>query len=352
MITLLAAAVLNSQPAPPDVDLSGVQVSLAGAPTQALVLGSTHLRQLPEEAFEPAHMALVLDRLEAYRPDVIAIEAINGRGCDALRRFDALHPGVAERYCRDPAPALAVLGVSFAEAVEAMEDTLADFPEHPTARQRREFALLFFAAGEPWSAAVQWAYLDEAERVPANGVTDELARQFDRLVASHNENNQIGVRLAVRLGLQSVEAMDDHSADIIQHRAPDTLGPVIQGVWQAGRENAQDARLQVQSYFGSAEGLLAGYRYINSLAYQQVTINADFGRAAATPDQNAVARHYVAWWQARGLRMAANVVEAAGNQPGARVLVVTGASHKAYFEAYLDQMHDWALIRVDGVMHD
>ena len=83
-----------------------------------------------------------------------------------------------------------------------------------------------------------------------------------------------------------------------------------------------------------------------------MTINADFGRAAATPDQNAVARHYVAWWQARGLRMAANVVEAAGNQPGARVLVVTGASHKAYFEAYLDQMHDWALIRVDDVMHD
>ena len=98
--------------------------------------------------------------------------------------------------------------------------------------------------------------------------------------------------------------------------------------------------------------MLAGYRFINAPAYQQATINADFGLAAATPDNDAVARQYVSWWQTRGLRMAANVVEAAGNEPGARMLVIVGSSHKAYFDAYLDQMHDWELIGVDAVLHD
>ena len=67
---------------------------------------------------------------------------------------------------------------------------------------------------------------------------------------------------------------------------------------------------------------------------------------------DAVARQYVSWWQTRNLRMAANIVEAAGNQPGAKMLVIVGASHKAYFDAYLDQMQDWELVSVDAVLAD
>ena len=352
MLTLLTAAALTLQPASPGLDFSGVQEPLGGEPTRALVLGSPHLRQLPEGAFEPAHIELVLDRLEAFEPQIIAIEAIDGRGCEALRQYDALHPGVAERYCWDPAPGLEALGLTFPEAVLAMEETLADFPTEPTAQQRREFALLFFAAGEPWSAAVQWAYLDADDQIAADGVTEELADLFTRFTQSFNENNQIGVRLAVRLGLQRVYAMDDHSADSIQHRAPDTLGPVIQSVWQTDVPGTDEIRAEAMSYLGSPEGMVAGYRFVNSPAYQQMTINNDFGLAAATPDEDSVARQYVAWWQTRGLRMAANVVEAAGNDQGADVLIVTGSSHKAFFDAYLDQMLDWQLVSVDAVMHE
>ena len=79
-------------------------------------------------------------------------------------------------------------------------------------------------------------------------------------------------------------------------------------------------------------------------------VDADFGLAAATPDHDGVAREYLAWWQTRGLRMAANVVEGAGNDPGARVLVIVGSSHKAYFDAYLNQMHDIALVDVQQVL--
>ena len=38
--------------------------------------------------------------------------------------------------------------------------------------------------------------------------------------------------------------------------------------------------------------------------------------------------------------------------PGAKMLVIVGASHKAYFDAYLDQMQDWELVSVDAVLAD
>ncbi len=55
-------------------------------------------------------------------------------------------------------------------------------------------------------------------------------------------------------------------------------------------------------------------------------------------------RQYVAWWETRNLRMVANIRAAFGNHPGARVLSIVGASHKPYFDAYLDMMHEVRLV--------
>ena len=350
MLTLLAAFAL--QAAEPAVDFSGVQDPLGGEPTRVLVLGTTHLNQLPEGAFDPSHLTLVLERLEAFAPDIIAIEAVGGRTCDQIARYPHLYEGVYENYCRDLAPALDALAMTQPEADAAAFELLNAWPETPAAADRRRLAALLYGAGERWSAALQWAQLDPQDRIAADGVSEALVEQLERLSASRNENNLLGVELGARLGLETLAAMDDHSADAIYARAPDTLGPVIQSVWSTDVPGQTEMRARAQSYLGSAEGVLAGYRYLNSPAYQEGIIAGDFGLAAATPDEDAVARQYVAWWQTRGLRMAANVIEAAGNHPGATVLVIVGASHKPYFDAYLDQMHDVELVSVDAVLHD
>lgn len=349
---LAGSPVFQRSGAAPLIDFAGVQAMLGGEPTEVLVLGTTHLNQLPEAAFSPDHLALVLDRLSAYRPGIIAIEAIGGRGCDALRRHAGLYPGVADDYCTDPAPALASLGMTQPEAALAVETGFAALPADPSAAERRRMAALFFGAGEPWSAALQWSKLDPAERIAADAVSEALQERLDRLLTSRNENNLIALALANRLGIERLAAMDDHSADIVQTRAPGSLGPVIQGVWAAEHPLDPEMDAAQRRYLGSAAGVLDGYRFLNSEVYQRFTIEGDFGLAAATPDGDAVARQYLAWWQVRGLRMAANVVEAAGNQPGARVLVIVGASHKAYFDAYLDQMHDIELVSVEQVLAD
>ena len=338
--------------AAPVIDFAGVQAQLGGEPTRVLVLGTSHLNQLPEQAFDPSHLSLVMDRLEAFDPDIIAIEAIGGRGCEQLRSFPDLYPGVADRYCWEPDLALESLGMSQAEAASAAEEALRDWPEAPTASDRRRLTALLYGAGEPWSATLQWARLEEAERIAADGVGEALIARLDRHLASRNENKLIGVDLGLRLGLDTLAAMDDHTADLIQARAPEELGPAIQSVW--GQDHPLDTQYRglQATYLGSPEGIRDGYLFLNSEPYQRYVIEGDFGLAAASPEADAVSRQYVAWWQARGLRMAANVIEASGNQPGARVLVIVGASHKAYFDAYLDQMHDVELVSVEEVLGD
>jgi len=349
---LPGSPVFEATPVTPSIDFSGVQAQLGGEPTQILVLGTIHLGNLSEEVFDPTDLALVVDRLEAFAPDIIAIETVGGRTCDELRRYAELYPGVANNYCSVLDVAHESLGISQLEAAVETAETISRWPDIPSAEDRRHLAALLFGAGEPWSAALQWSRLDAAERIAANGVNQALADRLDRILRSRNENNLLGIALAGRLGLETLAAMDDHSADIIQSRAPEEFGDVIQSVWQTDHPQAEEYAQLEETFLGSPERVRDGYRFYNSAEYQQFVIEKDFGLAAATPDMEAVARHYVAWWQTRNLRMVANIIEAAGNRPGARVLVIVGASHKPYIEAYLDQMHDIELVSVDEVLSE
>jgi hypothetical protein len=68
------------------------------------------------------------------------------------------------------------------------------------------------------------------------------------------------------------------------------------------------------------------------------------------PSEQAYGRRYVAYWETRNLRMVANIREVLGRAPGTRLVAIVGASHKAYYEAYLNQMRDVTLVDVVPVL--
>lgn len=70
----------------------------------------------------------------------------------------------------------------------------------------------------------------------------------------------------------------------------------------------------------------------------------DFGAALAEPSPEGFGRRYVGYWETRNLRMVGNIRDVLGRYPGMRLLAIVGASHKGYYEAYLNQMHDVRLI--------
>ncbi|WP_300528388.1 DUF5694 domain-containing protein [Maricaulis sp.] len=337
---------------PLTLDFSGVQSDLAGGPNQVLVLGTPHINGVPSDVLPLSDLSLLLDRLEAFAPDIIAIEAADGMTCHLLSEYPDQFEGVYQRYCPDPSPALDSLGLDRLGAVAALNERLASWPQTPTPADHRHLAALLYATGDTNSAALHWLELDAEERVAADGVSDALASVLDERITYRNELVSLGAVLGARLDHVRLHAMDDRIANRVYARSRPGGGAVMQSIWAENIDGFDEATAEAEALLGSPEGVLAYYRAVNASDYHRRLVANDFGPAATTTENDNISRHYLAWWQSRGLRMAANIVDAASVTPGARILVIVGYSHKAYVEAYLDPMHDFQIIPLDSVLAD
>ncbi|MGB0897744.1 MAG: DUF5694 domain-containing protein [Psychrobium sp.] len=333
----------------PAIDFSGKQYDLAGGPAQVLVLGTAHLSGMSKE-IPKEHLSLLLDKLIDFSPDVIAIEASNGISCGVFKEYKNVFDTVWEDYCWDPTHTLEFLKVTPAQALEKANELLSMRIDDITPNSRREMAAYFFAAGWSDSATLQWLQLTPNERTANDGVSSTLKKWLDKRVLSSNESVVIAANLGAKLGLNYLHPMDDHTADIVYHNASTDMWEIIQSVWKNDSLAEKESKKIQKQLLGSPEGVLKYYRFLNHKNSQKLTINSDFGAVAQRIEKNNIARRYVSWWQARGLRMAANVVEATAGAPNAKVLVLVGSSHKPYFESYLNQMHDFEIVSVDEVL--
>ncbi|MGH8147662.1 MAG: hypothetical protein ACREPY_15185 [Rhodanobacteraceae bacterium] len=215
MCLLLLAGLAWSMVTSAQVSLSALDQGISGPSTQVLVLGTAHLSNAPK-GFNAISLQPVLTRLAAFKPNIIAIEFISGQGCGLMEQYPTIYsPKDISSYCTNTTAAKAATRLDIPTAVAAMHKTLADWPQRPTAVQRRHLAAIFLACNEPASALVQWLQLPEAERHAGNGLDDALVTQLNKRTKSNNEAYQIGARLAVHLGLQRVYPIDDHTGDNI-----------------------------------------------------------------------------------------------------------------------------------------
>ena len=320
---------------------------IAGRPTQVMVLGSPHLSEM-DQSFDPATLSLLLDRLYAWKPDRIAVEGVSGQQCDMLRRYKALIPDAAEQYCWDNSPAVAASGMDMPAALAEIDKRLANWPAQPTPSERRQLALLFLTAGDRPSALVQWLRLPPPERRAGDGLTPELAKMLDTSIGRRNETYAVAAALAARLGHERLWLMDDHSSDYVASEPGDAFGKAMQQIWNNPAGEARIAAGKAaQAAATSPAGTLALYRHYNDPSEADRAFAADFGAAMANSTPQHYGRRYLAWWETRNLRMAANIREASAAIPGGRLLVLTGASHKGYLDAYLQMMHD---LKVEDIL--
>jgi hypothetical protein len=340
---LLASLILSGTAAAqayrPDFDPSTLKGAASGPPNEVLVLGSMHLSGFPV-TWDPTSLRLLNDRLANWRPAAIAIEALPGLQCDFMRRYPERYKDTVRSYCWDPAPAQAATGLDVAAATVQAARLLAAWPAAPTASQRRHLAALFLAGGERGSAMVQWLRLPEPERHPGDGLDDTLVAQLRKLESRRDESYLIAARLAARLGHERLFAMDDHTADS-QVTDEEGYNAAIMKAWDnptnKRRKQMEDAQ---RKQIDTPEGLLAVYRGLNAPGMGKIVFDGDFGAALQDPSPKRFGRGYVGYWETRNLRMASNIREVMQEWPGVRLLVVVGASHKGYLEAYLHQMHD------------
>jgi len=321
---------------------------IAGRPAEVLVLGTMHLSGLPE-SMDASIFQPLIDRLSRFKPQIITIEALSGEECDTLQRFKSVHGADTwDTYCFDTADIEKMTGLSVPAATAQVDQKLAAWPASPTPAQRRHLAMLFVAANNRASALVQWLRLPKTERHAGDGLTQPLVDIIERKGKPLNENYTIAAALAAQLGLERVYPVDDHTADTaVDNHSPEgeAYGKAIEAAWNekpAPPVRAQEDRLEKNLRTGA--DVIALYRLLNAPRSQLETIASDMGRNAAFPSAQLYGRQYVAWWETRNLRIAANIRSTMQQKPDSRVLSIIGATHKGYLDAYLSMMQDARLV--------
>lgn len=321
---------------------------IAGRPADVLVLGTTHLSQLPHPV-DPKLFDPLLDRLERFKPQIITVEGLSGEECDTLLRFKPQHGSDTwETYCWPTDEIEKATGLNVSQAEAEADRMLSTRASSPTPAKRRRLAMLFLAANDRGSAMVQWLRLPETERHSGDGLTGAMVDILERKGKPLNENYTIAAALAARLGLERIYEVDDHLADTpLDEKSPEgqAYAKAIEEAWKsnpAPSVRAKEDRLEANLHSGA--DVLSLYRLMNEPATQRATIASDMGRNASFTSSKLYGRQYVAWWETRNLRIAANIRTTLQQDPQARVLSIIGATHKGYLDAYLDMMQDVRLI--------
>ena len=239
------------------------------------------------------------------------------------------------------------------QAEQLVQTMLAAPSAERPAEQRRHLAALFLAMGDPVSALVQWLRLPESERRADDRLTDPLVVELQRRADSRSEDSIIAARVAARLGLERVYAVDDHTGD---RASGDTDTPVfaqeMAQIWDNDAAKRIPARFDaLQAKFLADGDVLGWYRAINDEDHlRDDTMTGDFAAAAASALPGNTGRKYLAYWETRNLRMVANLREVIG--PGRRVLAIVGVSHTPYYHRNLGMTSDVEQSDLGPVLRD
>jgi hypothetical protein len=328
---LLGAAL--ALPVHAQVALEDLDASMAGPRAQVLVLGTVHLSTMPP-GFDPAALDGLLAKLTAFRPEIVTIETESGEECDLAARHPARY---GRDYCASTAAAQAATGMDMPAAIAAADATFKTWPAQPTPAQRRRLAAVLLAANDRASAYVQWLQLPAGERRAGDSLDEPLVRQLDKIGTTNNENYQLAARLAARVGLQRVHAVDNHTGDRIDVPDIKAFVQALEAAWASGSAALKENERR-EAKLAGAPDLLPLYRAVNDPAHLRVLAQANVVPALRSDSPQRYPQMWVAGWEVRNLRMVANVRETFRERPGARVLAVVGASHKPWFDRWLGQL--------------
>ena len=220
------------------------------------------------------------------------------------------------------------------------------------AAQRRRLVALYLAVGEPASACLQWLRLPPAERVADAALTPELIVQVENHLAKRSEDTLIAIPLAVQLGLERIYPVDDHTGDRATGPLDESAYVLnMKRVWSNPHAEARRQLDDAARDQAIADGqVLAWYRWLNSPRAAHLTVAGDFAAAAGDASAQRSGRAYLAYWETRNLRMAANIREMLGRTQAKRMLTIVGTAHKAYYERYLGVMSDIEVLEVDALL--
>jgi hypothetical protein len=332
------------------------------ARTRILVLATFHLRQIQKE-FRPAMLDRLVAEVAAFRPEAVCIESLPGtrvREYELRKEAGPLYGGVLDSFgkrhlnlAKAALPAVKVTPEAAAlREVELVTILTRLKPEERTAQARANLALWMAAAYDPVSAALQWSYLTAEEKKTQTAVPGDLAALLDAECAEVNEGPALALPLARRLGLQTVEPVDDFE-DLEAYARIDAA---------LEKESAESALLAAASkapIYAESDALLKQslekgdlwpvYVFLNSPRYARADVDSQWGVFLRAHLPSGADRTRLGLWENRNLKIAARIRAAAALHPGGRILVIYGAAHKPFLDDYLSRMADVDVVQLDAL---
>lgn len=347
----LTVAVVSPLASQPVEDLLRTPIADAER-TRVFVLGTQHLRRIDD--LDPATLEPLLEVLEAWAPEAMGIEELPPRVIAAMEDDPAYAPvlerfsGERHRHGRLLQKRLAVSWQRALAEADSLLQALGREAGNPVAL-RSDLVLRLVAGYEAESAALHYAMLRERE---ASAIPDTIRAWLDALLDSPNESVRIGVALAGRLGHDRVHPIDDHlDKDLFLSFAAELSEEIeTTGAYRELVESgALEASLDAARRAHDNGDLLPFYRELNA----PPSLARDLGQWELffrTRLDSGLDRARVALWEVRNLATAAHVRRTTATIPGGRALVVVGASHKPFLDAYLARMMDVEVVEAAEVI--
>lgn len=330
--------------------------------SQILVLATIHLKSLGE-SFNHDVLKGLSDTLEKYKPDLIAIESaaplfvrdmFNSGGIN-IEIMKDIGGFKASEYGKE---ARAALNVDWFEAKNRVEELLGEIKAtkkgFDIVRLRKELVVNFLAKNDLYSALLQWSYLPSNERLTFDKLDKKVLDYFSEHVHEPNENVSIGLALARKLNHQRVYSINDHRDKEDFIKVADRISKMFAGneylktqPWKPLLNELTDR----QNKGIQAGDLLPFYLWMNSEEYIKKDVNSQWQIMFEAKLPNGLAQTRIAFWDVRNFGIASNIRRTMALNPGKKVLVIIGATHKIFLDALFRECMDVKVVQLKDYVH-
>ena len=311
--------------------------------TKILILGTPHLQQI--EGFKPIMLDNVINKLDTFNFDVIAVEKMSGELLNDIKsRHDNSFDGITKgrfgaEFLKLADTVQTIKKITFLDAEKNI--LVLKNKKELTTSDRKELLFSFLATTDLPSAALQYMCINDKALFKSN-FEKYIAGIIEKKIASHNEYYSLAASLAKREKINQlypIDNLEDESLlfkyypnfikDYKDNSSPlNNLNelPIYQKLSQLTKESIQSNDLsELYSFFNSK-----AYKNQDYEGQWKIWLNTNF------PSGSDLGRFSL--WEMRNLQITANIMKVVSHNVGKKVLVIIGASHSGFIEKYLSNI--------------
>ncbi|MBN8663631.1 MAG: hypothetical protein J0L83_03605 [Chitinophagales bacterium] len=325
--------------------ISSTLLSQQSEKTKLLILGTPHLVQIKE--FKPEYLTVILDSLNKYKFDAVAIEKMpadllldirNRYGNHWRDLYEASKSEIefGEMFQQ-------VIGLSYKDALGNLAGIRSKV--YISDEDRVKYINSYLCIYDSWSACLHF------KKLKNDTLLNPIAFNYlKKLSNSNNEINTIGLAVAQNRNLRQIYYIDNFQDETILLNEFPSFEEEYQNHSRKIEAHIKESKLfekqdslQIQCLKGG--NLFPLYKYYNSTDFMNNDIYTQWSLWFKTNFKSYSDRSRYSLWEMRNLQIAANILRVVATHPTKRILVVIGASHKAFLEKYLSQVPDIELLK-------